>query len=253
MDDLLDGHSRALLQFSGGKDSRALLELARPHLDRIEVVFVEAGATFPHVRRYVEDTCRDLGARLTILEPDEPLEQYHARVGLPADVLPYWSSPSAVVYRADAPAARYQEPLRCCSARLWEPGQRYIRSSGHTLVLRGSKVADSRVGAPNGHIADGVEYRSPLWSWTDADVLSFLDARGVALPLHYADGVADSLDCWSCTAHLQYHGAAKLAWMRRHTPDLFAALAPRLAAVQQGTTAAALDVGAIILDALEGQ
>lgn len=249
---MLSGHDRALLHFSGGKDSRALLELARPWLDRIEVLFVEAGATFPHVRAYMEQTCRDLGAALTIIEADEPLDDYHARLGLPADVLPYWASPSAVAHRRDAPAVKLQEPLRCCAARLWEPAQDYIRSSKHTLVLRGSKACDERVGVPNGHVVGGVEYRSPLWDWSHADVLAYLEREGIELPRHYRDGVEDSLDCWSCTGHLPYHGAAKLAWMKAHTPDLFARMVPRLAIVQQAVTGAALATGAIIADALEG-
>lgn len=248
---MIGGHDRALLQFSGGKDSRALLQLARPYLSRIEVLFAETGGTFPHVRRYVEDTCRDLGVPLTVVQADEPLDAYHARLGLPADVLPYWSTPSAMAYRSDQPALRLQEPLRCCSARLFEPVQRYIRESGHTLVLRGSKACDARVGVPHGHVENGVEYRAPLWTWSHREVLDYLAHEGVELPAHYRDGVEDSLDCWLCTGHLPYHGAAKLAWMKEHTPDLFAALAPRLAAVQQATAGAALETGGIIAKALE--
>lgn len=248
---MLTGHDKALLHFSGGKDSRAMLELARPWLDRIEVLFVEAGATFPHVRAYVENTCTALGAKLTVVEATEPLDAYHARLGLPADVVPYWASPSAVAHRSSAPRVKLQEPLRCCAARLWEPAQRYIRESGHTLVLRGSKACDERVGVPDRHVEDGIEYRSPLWGWSHEDVLAFLEREGIDLPQHYADGVVDSLDCWSCTAHLPYHGAAKLAWMRQHTPDLFERLKPRLSLVQMATADAYLETAGILAEALE--
>jgi 3'-phosphoadenosine 5'-phosphosulfate sulfotransferase (PAPS reductase)/FAD synthetase len=249
---MIEGHERALLQFSGGKDSTALLYRARPWLDRIEVIFAEAGATFPHVRQFVEETCAKLGAKLTVVEVEEPLDAYHARCGFPSDVLPYWDSPSAVAMANLNPKVRLQEPLRCCAARLWEPMQRRVRESGTTLVLRGSKKRDSRVGVPDGHVEDGVEYRSPLWEWSHADVLAYLEREGIELPRHYRDGVEDSLDCWSCTAHLPFHGAAKLAWMRQHTPDLFAKLTPRLALVHSAMTGAALETGAIIADALEG-
>ena len=44
---MLGSHKHAVLQFSGGKDSTALMYLARPWLDRITVIFGETGATFP--------------------------------------------------------------------------------------------------------------------------------------------------------------------------------------------------------------
>lgn len=242
---MLTGHNKAVLQFSGGKDSTALLHLARPWLDRIDVLFVEAGATFPHVRRFVEDTCKALGANLTVIDHGDTLDAYHERAGLPSDVVPFWASPAATPYLKAAPKTKIQEPLRCCNARLYEPAQRFVRECGHTLVLRGSKAADGRVGVGNA-VVDGVEYRSPLWGWIDADVMAYLQAEGVELPQHYRDGVSDSLDCWSCTAHLPYHGAEKHAWMRAHTPDLYAALKPRLAAVRAAVADAVAEVDAVM-------
>ena len=36
--------------FSGGKDSRALIELFRPHLDGITVYHLDTGDMFPEIR-----------------------------------------------------------------------------------------------------------------------------------------------------------------------------------------------------------
>lgn len=248
---MIDGHKKAVLQFSGGKDSTAMLYLARPWLDRIEVVFAETGATFPHVVEFIHETANRLGVTLITIGADEPLDEYHTRMGLPSDIIPQWNDPTGTWLRRATDDFRLQSPVQCCAARNWLPFQKYVKDNGHTLVLRGSKNSDSRVGVPDGHVEDGVEYRSPLWDWSHADVLAYLEREGVTLPKHYQDGVIDSLDCWSCTAHLPYHGREKIAWMRANTPDLLERLKPRLNYVHRAVATASLETSAVIRSALE--
>jgi len=85
---VLEGHDRAVLQFSGGKDSTALLWRARPWLDRITVLYGDPGDAFPHIRAFVEETCAKLGAGLQIVRPPMDVLAYHAVAGLPADIVP---------------------------------------------------------------------------------------------------------------------------------------------------------------------
>ena len=66
---MLGNHKNAVLQFSGGKDSTALIHLARPWLDRITVLFAETGATFPHLLKHIHATCEKLNATLVIVKP----------------------------------------------------------------------------------------------------------------------------------------------------------------------------------------
>jgi 3'-phosphoadenosine 5'-phosphosulfate sulfotransferase (PAPS reductase)/FAD synthetase len=228
---MLTGHDKAVLLYSGGKDSLALLYLARPYLERISVLFADTGSTFPHVREHIEATCERLGARLTVVRPPEAIEAYHQRVGLPSDIVPVESLAGMSPMLREKPKQLLQGYMSCCLAMIFEPMARAVAESGATLVLRGSKKCDARVGVPDGHVESGITYASPLWGWSDADVLAYLDREGVTLPKHYPD-VMDSLDCYSCSANLAHHGAAKLRWMRANTPELFSIAAERIGRVR---------------------
>ena len=224
---LAEGETAAL-QFSGGKDSTALLYLARPYLDRITVLFGDTGAVYPHVREYVERTCSKLGATLRIVCPSESVHGYTERVGLPADIVPVEASDLVPV----SGGVRLQPYTRCCAAMLWSPLQQAVRELGVKVVLRGSKASDTRISVPDGHVEDGIIYRSPLWHWSDADIMAYLEREEAELPKHYPE-VPDSLDCWICSAHLPHHGAAKLRWTKRNYPELYEVAADRIRKVRE--------------------
>jgi phosphoadenosine phosphosulfate reductase len=213
-------NERAALQFSGGKDSLALLYLARPHLKRITVYFAETGAVFPHVRQHVEETCRRLGATLKIVLPPRHVAVHVDQVGLPSDIVPVEATLEMRPYLRSPAPQLLQSYMRCCGAMIFDPLEQAMRRDGHTIVLRGSKRGDRRAGADASHWEKGIEYRSPLWNWSDERVMGFLAEQGATLPRHYA-AVPDSLDCWLCTAHLAPHGEAKLRWIRENHPELW--------------------------------
>ncbi len=239
---MLGNHKHAVLQFSGGKDSTALLYVARPWLDRITVLFAETGATFPHLVKHIHATCERLNANLvTITPPMDVLE--HTRIhGLPADIVPVEASAVMARFLNPPPAQLLQPYTQCCGAMLWDPMLRYVRDNGVDLVLRGSKARDRRVGVGPSAEVEGVTYLSPLWDWSDDDVYAYLREQGASLPDHYGfsqeDGrerpgaINDSLDCWLCTAHLAHHGDEKMKYIRARYPDLWPVVSERMARVK---------------------
>lgn len=228
---MLGNHDRAALQFSGGKDSLALLHLARPYLDKITVFFGDTGAVYPHVVDFVHTTCRDLGAKLVIVKPPVDLFDYHERFGLPSDIVPVEVSPEMMAFKPVKPKQMLQSPMTCCGALLWAPMTRAVNESGLPLVLRGSKACDPHVSVPPGFKdADGREYGSPLWDWSDADVLDYLADKEV--PDQYNHGIGDSMDCWACTAHMDgKYAKAKLEYARDNYPDLWPVMKERIGRV----------------------
>lgn len=56
--DAIERYGRVALAFSGGMESLLLLELARPHRDRVTVIWTNTGAMFPHMVDFIREATR---------------------------------------------------------------------------------------------------------------------------------------------------------------------------------------------------
>lgn len=203
------------IEFSGGKDSTALMYVVRDMFPDAIVYFVDTGSAFPHVLDHVHSTCARLGAILKVVKTN--VRAHVDKYGLPADVVPIdalYDMQNVVKERIGL----VQSYMQCCSQMIMMPLDKAIRADGHTKIIRGAKRSDRRIGVSPGTIFEGIEYSSPLWDWTDQDVLTYLRENKIEFPAHYNE-VNDSLDCWICTAHLPYQGAEKFAYMKKHYPQ----------------------------------
>lgn len=192
----------------------------------VTVVYVDTGATFPHVREFVHDTAKALDMKLHVVKSD--VLAWQEEHGWPVDVLPV----DAMPLMQYASGGRYPKMMPftvCCLANVWGPTQQAIQELGATKVIRGSKKCDGHQSI-QGEV-NGIEYIHPLWDWSDAEVFGFLSTMKQDLPEQYASG-CDSLDCWSCTAYMDDDGENRRKFTAKVYPEQSETLEGRLTAVR---------------------
>lgn len=220
------------IQFSGGKDSLAVLYLCRPILPQATVYFGDTGDVYPHMVEFVHETCAKLGAKLKVVPPPMALSEFHRFAGLPSDIVPVERTWEMRQYTKRSGEV-LQSNLSCCNYMLWQPLQRAMIQDGVTTIYRGSKAADGHVGVADGYVENGITYKSPIWNWSDEDVFTYLASVGAETPEHYAT-VNSSFDCLMCTAYLTSVGAReRLEFTKRRYPERWPELQAKLRSVRE--------------------
>lgn len=212
-----DRHDKAILFFSGGKDSLACLHLLRAYWDRILVVWANPGEALPEMRAQM-DAVRAMVPHF--LEIGSDLDGDIARHGFPVDLLP--AQNTGLRERIEGIQTDLMRPWQmCCMTNLWEPMRALMERlapEGYTLTIRGQKNADPKTPRTrSGDRFGEIELWYPIEDWTEDDVLSYLAQQGVDLPAHY-DYFNASLDCWACTAHSGEH-VGKLDYLQAAHPE----------------------------------
>lgn len=228
---LLEEHGHAVLCFSAGKDSLACLELLHPYLDRVTLVWVDAGATHPAVRSYMEKVRGEV-PHFQVIRGNQP--QSLETFGWPVDTLPVRKS-LAGTYGAGPTPVMFQPYTECCARSMWQPMADFLRLSGHSLVVTGQRREESLRNRSRDEVLQdvgNVTYYQPLNEWSTDQVLEFLDWKGLPLPPFYADGAESSTDCWNCTAYLD-HNIGRLRHMQKTEPESYQTIAVVLTELQR--------------------
>ena len=188
------------LQFSGGKDSLAILHMYKDQLDKILVVWVNTGAAYPEVQRYMSKLSRTI-PHFVVVRGRQP--QNIALNGYPSDIVPIRYSPIGRHYVKSAETFKIQSAFDCCAANMWAPLQQAMRMLGITRVIRGQRRDEEYTNASvtNGSVVNGIEYVLPLENWTAEQVFDYLKKNNVEFPSYYSSE-GTSHDCWNCTAYL---------------------------------------------------
>lgn len=216
----LDRHEKIALCYSGGKDSRACVQLLKEHLDRITIYNLDTGDLLPEMRASIAEV-EAFAPRFVQVTTD--VTGWIAEHGLPTDLLPYSMHP--VGQLMGEPRTKLVSRYDCCWNNLMWPLFERLRDDGCTLLIRGVKHVDMpRLPKTTGDIQQGVELWCPILDWTNEQVFAFLMLQGVKLPRVY-DYVVNSPECARCSA---WWGEGRAAYLKKYHPELWAEYDARL-------------------------
>lgn len=211
------------LQFSGGKDSLALVHLLRPHWDRLMLYHVDTGDLLPEVREIVDGVEAMVPRFIRI---DTNARAWGERFGLPSDLVPTTCTPVGLAIGASS--QRIVDRFDCCASNIMAPMHERMAADGIALVIRGTKRADlPRLPAENGPTGMGYDLWLPLLEWSDADVFGYLREVGATICRVYENGV-QAPECATCPA---WWNEGRAAYLGKHHPDLHAIYQAKLSLV----------------------
>ncbi len=230
-------HQKAILAFSGGKDSLVCLRLCKPYRDKLTVAWVNTGAMFPHMAAFI----RKATESFNFVELKSDQAGWIEQNGLPSDMVPVKNSIWRDGGAPDRPKTMLQPWTSCCWQLRFMPLLEYLERSDATLLVHGQRRSDGGGFTCDSGPGAKIEIIKLLWEWSERDVMDYIGKHGIALPEQYGHGVVGSLECWNCTARADDSAAkmaAKFAYMARQYPDLFEKLKLRMGKVYLATEAA---------------
>lgn len=221
----LAASKRAVMQVSGGRDSRAMLELMAPHLRPHDVVLMLVTDDAPQETR---DFANECDARFpnfsTVFSRSKLDRELHGH-------------PSPIVLSdqpifADVIQTRTQ--FDCCFANIMEPLHEATMAYEPDLILRGQRLSDEHQN-PIPHLGSeqGIVYAYPVGDWTTEQVMLYLEDR---VPSFY-EHCDDAPDCMTCTG---YWGRGYQKWLESVAPEMAAVRKERIRSVIQAITPALL-------------
>lgn len=181
----------AILFYSGGKDSLALLDLMAPNFNRIICVFMYFVKGLAHVQPYLTHAAGY--GNTEIMEVPHYMLTHIYREGVYC--LPNSSMPVKRLKHVD-------EEARKRTGIEWSfYGMKQVDSLQRRLMLRGYE---------NETICLPTQKAYPLSKWGKQDVLAYLKAKRLPVPISYGQGKQ--------SAGLSFDPAV-LAWLRDRHPD----------------------------------
>lgn len=191
----LSKYTRVALQFSGGKDSLALLYLLRGVLDRLTVYHTNTGDQCPETAAVVSQVRQWVP---NFVEIRSDVRRWRAENGDPTDLLPASAHTLGVAYGMSS--QRLTCRFDCCFNNLMRPMHERMIADGVDAVIRGTKLCDTgRVPAEG---ATGFyDVLLPLKHWSHQDVFDYLRSVGAPEnPIYDTFAGISAPECFSCTA-----------------------------------------------------
>lgn len=209
-------HERIAFQFSGGKDSTALLMSMRKQWDRMTVYNLDTGDVHPETLEIVSLVASMVPHFVSVKSNVFAVKQ---AFGIPTDLLP-WTSAAAAHACNTGFTPLMQDRVSCCFRTTMMPMHLRMIEDGITLIVRGQKDADELKGAlRSGDVVDGVEYLYPFSDKTDDECFDIMRDNGIEPPRFYAEGLVHSGDCMGCTAWNVEETRAE--YLKKYHPEKF--------------------------------
>ena len=188
-----------IVNFSGGKDSSALLLATLDVTENVEALYMDSGITLPHTLDFVKKQAKHLGIKLHISYPEESLLELVERFGY----FPMIHKPFCSIYLKIRPARHYfrsvygkQTLYKLVAVRKSESTR---RSSMYDWKRRKAKyypVVDEKFNIIRDDEHRGSFMVYPILHWTDQNVLDFLEKKKFKVEKDYEDfGVSG---CYWC-------------------------------------------------------
>jgi phosphoadenosine phosphosulfate reductase len=197
-----------IIQFSGGRDSMAMLGLVREVTDNFYCSYMATGTELPRVINFVKDFCRDLGVKLLVSTPKMHKGNLFQRIAT------FNSFPNLGSFEGGG------QRLWCCRDLKLRPAKKLLVrtfGSGTFFRLEGIRRFESerrkKIYAdytktfmrPDDELAHSWEV-FPLLNWTDDDILLYIQMKNLpTLTQQYKDyGVSGCSWCPFYSSTLYY-------------------------------------------------
>lgn len=216
LEDLIRQHAgRTALQFSGGRDSLAMLLLLRPLWDQLTVYYCDAGDAYPETRALI--------ARVRATVPHFVQVEGHV---LEVSENRGWATDVAAAGANWIGGVRMIDRYECCFHSIMWPLHERMRADGMALLLRGQRDSDvPRSPVRHLEMVDGMTVGYPIGSWSAEQVERYILAHGWAVPPFYAAGANTASDCMHCTGWLEHNS---IPYLEQHHPVVAAVVNARL-------------------------
>lgn len=206
------------LQFSGGRDSLALLYSLQEFWPLLTVYYCNSGDAFPETLRLIDKLKNKIP---NFVEIKGRVQKSREAYGWASDILP---SNVTVPFGKDV-YPNFTPMIgreACCFKSIMEPLHERMLEDGITLILRGQRDSDfPKSPVLDGTSIQGILLRYPIATMTTLEVDLFLGDR---LPEYYTS-MTSAPDCMHCTAWLET-GSQK--YLETRHPVVFAETQARL-------------------------
>lgn len=217
---------KVALQFSGGKDSLALLHMMQPYWGDLTVYYCNSGDSFPETDALIEVVKTIVPHFVEVKGRKAQTEQ---RFGWPSDLLT--SSSTSLGQALGDTGPRLIDRFTCCFHTLMEPMHERMLADGVEVILRGQRNSD-RLQNPvrSGEVIGPFTIVYPIADFTEQQVFEYLTEHGIPIPPFYQDGMTSGGDCLHCSAWLE-HGQAK--YLKKHHPQAAKVVFQRLEEIKK--------------------